>query len=242
MALAWSAVAHAQPGLGDKVYDPYVRRGIGEIELRTGRLAGRGLDGESGATLEAEYGFNDRVSGALVVEFEDPVRAPAKVDSLGLESVVYLGHIPRLGVDAGLYLEYEQRIHNESGVGEVKALFAKQAGPWQGLFNFVAKRAFTDRPGEDVTQLSYAAALDRGVWNGVRLGLEAFGDLGTDRRLGGRQDHFIGPMVKWTLPLPRLGGELEFETAYLFAAAPRRADSDGQARLVIEWERRWSRP
>ncbi len=239
VGLVWNASAQAAPGLGDKVYDPYVRRGIGEIELRTGRLTGKALDGESAATLEAEYGFNDRVSGALLVEFEDHVGEPAKVDAIGLESVIYLGQIPKLGIDAGLYLEYEQRIHNESGVGEAKALFAKSAGRYQALFNFVAKRPFTDKPGEAVTEFSYAASLDRETWSNLRLGVEAFGGLGTDRRFGGQQEHFIGPMVKWALPLRRFGGELEFETAYLFATGAARDSANGQARFLVEWERRW---
>lgn len=236
---AWSTGAQAAPGLGDKVYDPYVRPGVTEIELRSGRLTGKSLNGESAIVLEAEYGFNDRVSGALLVEFENHAGENAKVDAFALESVIYLGQIPKLGIDAGLYFEYEQRIHNESGVGEAKLLFAKQAGPYQGLFNVVVSRPFTDKPGEATAAFSYAASLDREVWSNLRLGVEAFGDLGSEQRFGGRQEHYIGPMAKWALPLRRLGGELEFEAAYLFAAGAARDTSAGQARLLVEWERRW---
>lgn len=49
--LAWSSAAQAAPGLGDKVYDPYVRPGVTETELRTGRLTGKSLNGESATTL-----------------------------------------------------------------------------------------------------------------------------------------------------------------------------------------------
>lgn len=174
-----------------------------------------------------------------MVEFEDHAGEKAKIDAVALESVIYLGQIPKLGIDAGLYFEYEQRIHNESGVGEAKLLLAKQAGPYQALFNFVVSRPFTDKRGEDIAAFSYAASLDREVWSNVRLGVEAFGDLGSEQRFGGRQEHYVGPMVKLALPLRRFGGELELETAYLFAAGAARDTSDGQARLLVEWERRW---
>ena len=239
-ALLASAVdARAEPGIGEKVYDPYVRPGTLELEARYGRLTGKALNGEAGVVVEAEYGFNERFSGALVVEYEDHVGEKDKIDAVGVEGVFWLGQIPKLGIDTSLYLEYEQRIHNESGVGEAKLLLGKQLGPWQVLVNLKASRPFTDKTADRMTEFGYAASVDRELTNFARVGVEAFGKLGDDRRVGGRQAHYIGPMVKWSVPFRKLRGELEIETSYLFAAGGARDDSRGQARILLEWERRF---
>ena len=239
LLLASAPGAKAAPGLGEKVYDPYIRPGTLELETRYGRLTGKSLDGESGAIVEAEYGFNERFSGALVLEYEDHVGEKDKIDAVGVEGVLWLGQIPKLGIDTSLYLEFEQRIHNESGVGEAKLLLGKQLGVWQVLVNLKASRPFTSHADDRITAFGYGVAIDREVTNFARVGVEAFGDLGDDHRFGGRQAHYIGPMVKWRVPFRKLKGELEIETSYLFAAGAARNDSRGQARILLEWEKRF---
>lgn len=240
VVLASANTAMAAPGLSNKVYSPYVKKGVTEVELRAGRLTGGPLDGEQAAIVEVEYGVSDRVSLAVLAEFEQHAGEAEKLDAIAVEGVAYLGQIPGLGVDVGGYLEYEQRIHNESGVAEAKLLLAKRSGGFEGLLNLIAHRPLSDRPGEHDTEFGYAAQATWDVGGDLRLGGQAFGDLGTDRGFGGRQPHYLGPVVQWEVrPAWLKGGELEFEGAYLLPVGSARDDADGQVRFVVEYERRF---
>lgn len=237
LAVAGSASAQ---GLANKVYSPYVMKGVDEIELRAGRLNGGPLDGEQAAVVELERGISDRVSLAAVAEFEQHAGEAKTLDAIAVEGVAYLGQIPGLGVDVGGYLEYEQRIHNESGVLEGKVLLAKQAGPFEALLNLIASKPLTDRPGQGDTAFGYAAQGTFDVGGGVRLGGQAFGDLGTSRSPGGRQSHYVGPVAHWEVRRAWLkGGELELEAAWLLPVAAARASTDSQVRLAVEYEKKF---
>lgn len=239
-ALAWAGAAAAdEPGLGNALDTPYVKNGMTEVDVHGARLTGRSDNGASGLIVELEHGFSDRLSLALLAEFEDGVGERRKLDAVGLEAVAYLGQIPRLGVDVGGYLEYEQRIHNESGVLEGKLLLARQFGPVEALLNVIAEQPLTNRDGEGAMGFGYAAEATADVGRDVRVGVQAFGDLGTNRSFGGRQDHFVGPVVRWEVRPWTRAGEFELEAAYLFAAGAARHDSDGQVRIGLEWEKRF---
>lgn len=236
--LGWAGAAAADPpGLGNAVYSPYVKSGVTEVELRGGRLTGGTENGSSGAVVEVELGLNDRLSLAVVGEFEDAPGEARKLDSVGLEAVAYLGQVPGLDVDVGGYLEYEQRIHAESGVLEGKILLARAFGPVETRLNLIAEQPLTDKPGEGATGFGYAAEATAPVNGALRLGLQAFGDLGTTRNLGGRREHYLGPVARWEIHPSRSVGELEFEAAYLFPLGAARDQADGQARFGIEWEK-----
>ena len=240
LCFALAGHATAEPGLGGKVYDPYIRNGVTEVEVRSARLTGGSDNGDATTVVELEKGLSYRVSLALLGEFEKHPSEAAKLDSVGLEGVVYLGQIPRLGIDTGLYLEYEQRLHNESGVGEAKLLFAKNVDRFQGLLNLIAQHSFTSRPGENVTQFGYAASATWELIPGLRAGAEAFGNLGTNHLVGGRNPHYVGPTVQWeTRPDWLRGGEFDVQAGYLFAADGARGYTDGQMRLNVEFERRF---
>jgi hypothetical protein len=235
-----AGAAAAEPGLANKVYAPYVRNGLTEVEVRGGRFTGGAANGESALVVELERGISDRISLAVLAEFEDHPGEARKLDAVAVEGVVYIGQIPGLGVDVGGYLEYEQRIHNESGAAEAKLLLARRAGPFEGLLNLIAVQPLTDRDGEGAMEFGYAAQGTMRAARGLKLGVQAFGDLGTNRSFGGRQAHFVGPMANWEIrPAWLKGGELEFEVAYLAAVGPARDDTDGQLRLTVEWERRF---
>ena len=240
LGLGLTGPARAEPGLANKVYSPYVRKGVTEVEVRAGRLTGGPLNGEQAAVIEVEQGISDRVSLAVLAEFEQHAGQAKTLDALAVEGVVYLGQIPVIGVDVGGYVEYEQRIRNESGVLEAKLLLAKRAGAFEGLFNLIAQKALTDRPGEDATAFGYAAQATWEVGRNLRLGGQAFGDLGTDRSFGGRRGHYFGPVAQWEVrPGWLKGGELEFEAAYLLPVAAARDSTSGQARFLLEYERRF---
>jgi hypothetical protein len=239
LAFGAGGTAEAQ-GLSNKVYSPYVEKGVTELELRGGRLNGGPLDGEAGAIIELEQGVSDRVSLAVLGEFERHAGERSKLDALAVEGVAYLGQIPGLGVDVGGYLEYEQRIHNESGVLEGKVLLARRAGPFEGLLNLIVQRPLSDRPGGHDAQFGYAAQATVEAAPHFKLGAQAFGDLGTDRSFGGRQGHYLGPVANWELkPRWMKGGELELEAAYLLPAGTARQDADNQLRFVVEFEKRF---
>jgi len=238
-SLAASSAA-AEPGLANKVYSPYVKKGVTELELRAGRLNGGAADGESGAVVELERGLSDRVSLAVVGEFERHAGEHSKLDAIAVEGVAYLGQLPGVGIDVGGYLEYEQRIHNESGVLEGKLLLAKQAGRVTTLLNLIASRALTDKSGDRETEFSYAAQSTVDMGGGVGLGAQAFGDLGTGRDLGGRQAHYLGPVATWELrPAWAKGGEVELEAAFLLPAGTARHETNNQVRLAVEFEKRF---
>lgn len=240
LAIGLGGTASAEPGLSNTVYSPYVKKGVTEVELRAGRLNGGPLDGEQSAIVELEHGFSDRLSLAVLAEFEQHAGEERKLDALAVEGVAYLGQIPGIGVDVGAYAEYEQRIHNESGVAEAKLLLAKRAGPAEALLNLIVSKALTDRPDEDETEFEYAAQLTTDVGHNARIGAQAFGDLGTQRSFGGRQAHYLGPVAQWELrPSWLRGGELEFEAAYLLPLGAARDDADNQLRFVVEFERRF---
>lgn len=240
LGLGWAGAAAADPpGLGNAVYSPYVKSGVTEVEVRGGRLTGGADNGASAAVVELERGFNDRLSLAVVGEFEDAPGEARKLDSVGLEAVAYLGQVPGLGVDVGGYLEYEQRIHAESGVLEAKLLLARPFGPVETSLNLIAAQPLTDKPGEGATTFGYAAEATAPVRGSLRLGLQAFGALGTNRDPGGRRDHYLGPVARWEIRPSRTIGELEFEAAYLVPLGAARDRTDGQVRFGIEWEKRF---
>lgn len=239
-SVAGSGIAVAAPGLANQVYSPYIKKGMTEVEVRGGRLTGGALNGEQSAIVELEHGVNDWLSLAVLAEFEQHAGEARKLDALAFEAVTYLGQIPGLGIDVGAYAEYEQRIHNESGVLETKLLLAKRAGDFEGLFNLIVTKPLTDKPGEGPTQLGYAAQATWLVANRLRLGAQAYGDLGTPRHFGGRQAHYLGPVARWeTRPKWLNGAELELEAAYLLPAGAARHDTNGQVRFAVAYERRF---
>jgi hypothetical protein len=236
-AIGFATTAAAAPGLGNAVYSPYVKNGVTEVEVRGGRLVGGGEAGDSGAVVELEHGFSDRLSLAVVGEIEDEPGAPRKLDSIGLEGVAYFGQVA--GVDVGGYLEYEQRIHNESGKLEGKLLLARRFGPVNGLLNIIAEKALTNRPGDGAIEFGYAAQGTVDAGHKLQVGLQAFGDLGTNRSPGGRQAHFLGPVMNWELHPRGSKNELELQAAYLAPLGGARRDTDGQVRVALEWETRF---
>jgi hypothetical protein len=232
--------AAAEPGLANQVYSPYVKKGVTELELRAGRLNGGALDGESAAVVELEHGVSDRLSLAVLGEFERHAGEKSKLDAVAIEGVAYLGQIPGIGVDVGGYLEYEQRIHNESGVLEGKLLLAKQSGRFETLVNLIAERPLTDKADDRETEFGYAAQTTFDMGGNLRVGGQAFGELGTSDSFGGRQAHYLGPMASWELrPAWMKGGEVELEAAYLLPVGTARREADNQVRFRIEFEKRF---
>ncbi len=216
---------------------PGVEKGVLEAEATAERLSGGDADGESSTKLEVGYGFTDRLHMAVIGEIEDEPGESATLEALGVEAIVDTGRIEALGLDTGLYFEYEQPLHNEAGKVEGKLLLGRDFGPVRGIFNIVAEQPLTDKDGEGAMEFGYAGQATAEVAHDVGVGVMAFGDLGTNRDFGGRQGHFAGPLVEWELDQLGGHGELEFKAAYLFALGAAKDETDGQIHLAVEWEK-----
>ncbi|HEV2362984.1 MAG TPA: hypothetical protein VGS12_02175 [Caulobacteraceae bacterium] len=238
-ALSLSGPARADPRLDEKVYDPFVERRVGEIEVRQGSEFGGPLGGADTAVLEAEYGVSDRVSLALVGAMGRAPGGEERFGSLGLEGVAWLGQVPAIGVDTGIYLEYSRGFSGQSGGPEAKLLLAKTAGRFQGLANLILERPLGVPRGEGYASYGYALSATWRTKGAFRLGAEAFGDLGSDRAFGGRQGAYVGPQVKWAGRPKGLPFEIELDAGWLAAVGTDSREGRTQARLNLEFERKF---
>ena len=227
-----SAPAFAAPGVGEKVYGATVERGVSEVEARYGRLVGDGADGEDGTVFELSHGFSDRFYGGLLFEFEREAGERRRLEAVGVEGIVALGHIDAIDSDVGVYGEYEG-VRDAPDKLETKLLLQHRKGPFDGRLNLIAEKQLTS--GEPVG-LGYAASADWKLIGELRGGVEAFGALGSTRHLLPRAEHFAGPMLKAELERLPGRGELGIEAGYLFALGAARDETDGQARLLLEYE------
>ena len=234
-----ASAARADPRLDEKVYAPYVLNGVAELETRFGRVSGGPLDGAATTVVEAEYGVNDHLSLAAIGAVTHGPGEGTRLAAIGLEAVAYLGQIPRLGVDAGLYLEYRKGLNGAEDVLEGKLLFAKTAGRFQGLANLIVERPLGVPKGEGYAAYGYAASATWRTLGHLRLGAEAFGDLGSDRAFLGRQGAYVGPQIKWSGRPRGSPVEIEVDAGWLAAVGESRNEASSEVRLAVELERRF---
>lgn len=220
--------AHAAPGLGDEVYGAEVEEGEAEVETIYGRLDGGADDGEDVLKLEAAYGVTDRLRLGLIGELEREPFESRKFEAVGVEAIYELGTLG--GVNFAAYGEYEITFDGADKV-ETKLLMQHRTGPVDLRLNLIAEKELSS--GADV-EFGYAASADVETFGEVRVGLQAFGELGTLDHLAPRAEHFVGPVAK--LEIEGLGPEIELQAGYLFALGAARDDSDGQFRLAVELE------
>jgi hypothetical protein len=228
----------ADPRLDEKVYDPYIENHVLEFEARAGQEIGGALDGERTVVMEAEYGLDDRLSLAVVAPITRTPGQESRLSHLGVEAVVYLGVIPRTGIDTGLYLEYAKGLDGQTDAAEAKLLLARTSGRFQGLVNIIAERPLGAPAGQGFASYGYAAsAMWRTVGN-LRLGAQTFGDLGDDHGVLSRaQGAYVGPEVKWSIRPRSSPFEIKLDASWLRAVGPDRREASSQARLGIELER-----
>ena len=227
-ALALAAPAHAAPGLGGEVYGAQISEHELELEARYGQLNGGTDGGKDKLRLEAAYGVNSRLELAMVGKFAKSPGSSRQTEAVSVEAIYRLGQIG--GIDVAAYGEYEVGLQG-SDAAEVKLLLQRKQGPWDFRFNLVAeKRMIVGAP----VELAYATSGDVEVASGVRLGLAAFGELGTFRRFAPRAEHFIGPVAKFKIK--GIGEGLQVKTGYLFAAGKALNSTSGQFRLNLEIE------
>ena len=227
-----SVPARAAPGIGEKVYGATVEKGVSEVEFRYGRLVGDYADGEDGAVIEVSHGFTDRFDAGALFEVEREPGESRRLEALGLEGVLALGHIEPIDTDVAVYGEYEAGRDAPDKI-EAKLLLQHRKGPFDGRLNLIVEK---ELEGGQSAELGYAASADWELVGGLRGGIEAFGELGSTGRLFPRAEHFVGPMLKTEVEHLPGHGELGIEAGYLFAVGASRDESNGQAGLLLEYE------
>jgi hypothetical protein len=230
-----SAPASAAPGVGSKVYGATLEAGLTEIEARYGRLQGGPDHGEDGLVLELAHAFSDKFYAAALIEFEREPGGPRKVEAYSFEAITPIGRVEALKLDIALYGEYEI-VRRQANKAETKLLLQHRDGGFDGRINLVAEKEL--QSGAPV-EFGYAASADWAAFGEFRLGLAAFGDLGTTRHFVPRAEHFAGPIVKTEIEHLPGNSELEIEAGYLRAFGAARDDAKGQWRLLLEWETRF---
>ena len=230
VALACAAVspAYAAPGLGGEVYSATVEKGETEFEARWDELDGGPDDGESVFMLEAAHGVTDKFLLALKGEFEKDPGSSREAEAMAVEAIYELGQLG--GIDFALYGEYEIVFEGADKI-ETKLLLQRKSGPWDVRLNLIAEKELED--GEPL-EFEYAASADVATVGELRLGIEAFGELGTSKNFLPNAEHFVGPSAKFEIE--GLGPEIEIQAGYLFAIGKARDDADGQFRLGLEIE------
>lgn len=227
-----TTAAKAAPGLGEKVYGATLEKGVTEFESRYGRLTGGADNGEDTLTLEIEHGFSSRFAAGLLAEIEREPGDRRRLEAVGIEGIYSLGRIDALGLDTAVYAEYEA-VRGDHDVLETKLLLQHKQGPFDGRVNLIVEKRLGTG---EALEIGYAASADWAALGELRLGVEAFGELGSTRSFAPRAEHFLGPMAKIEIEHLPGNSELGIETAYLFAAGAARDDAKGQARLLLEWE------
>jgi len=220
--------AQAAPGLGDEVYGAEVDKGELELESIYGTLAGGPEDGEDALVLEAAYGVSDSFRFGVRGEFEKEPGVSREFEALGFEGIYELGKVG--GVSFAVYGEYEIVFEGADKI-ETKLLVQHKTGPLDLRLNLIAEKELES--GEKV-ELEYAASADVETFGEVRLGVQAYGELGTFDNILPRAEHFIGPVAKFEIE--GLGPELGIEAGYLFALGEAKDETDGQFRLKLELE------
>lgn len=184
--------------------------------------------------VEVSRGLAENWRVALLGEFEKGPGTDARFDSLAFETVFGFGRA--WGFNTGIYIEYEQRLRNESGVLEGKFLLERKFGWLETLANFNAEQPLTKRDGEGAAEFGYAGLALVEPIEHVEVGLEVHGDLGTSRHSGGRTAHFLGPALRWEMGEgTEAMGELELGVSYLFNVGDRRGTAPGALNFTLEW-------
>ena len=230
-AAACALASVAAPALAEpsgEISSPVVVKGETEIEAIYGRLSGGPDSGADILRLEASHSVTDKLRLAIRTEIERAPDEPRKLAAVSFEAIYEVGRVG--GIDLGLYGEYEA-VRDGTDKLEGKVLLERRAGPFDARLNLIGAKPLTS--GEPL-ELGYAASADVEAIGELRLGVAAFGGLGSTRTFLSRADHFVGPVVK--TEIEGLGPELEIELGYLFALGKAKDASDGQFRLVLEME------
>lgn len=226
--LSAASTAWAAPGLGGEVYGATVEPGEVELEMRSGILTGGPDAGENNVRAEVGYGITGHTRIAVVAEFEKEPRSSRKLEAVSIEAIQ---NIARVGpIDVALYGEFEA-VRGGPDQVEGKLLLQYRGRRTDVRLNLIAGKPLL---GGAKVELGYAASADVAVSDDVRVGVAAFGGLGTFANFAPRDEHFAGPNFKFHTSA--LGRPFKIETGYLFAFGAAKDDAKGMVRLNLELE------
>lgn len=231
-ALLLPAIAAAEPGRAAEVYGPGVARGETELELRGGMLEGGAADGEWQIKAEASHAFTDWWRPGLVAEWERE-GGNTEFTAFALENVFDFTPTRSWPVHFGGYLEYE---HPQNGPDhlETKLLMQHAHGPVALTLNLIGEREIGSGASNQ-WEFGYAAEAAYALNDDVSLGVQGFGDAGTDDDFGdfGKHAQYWGPFTQFEIG--HVGeGEVELQLGYLIGSGD--AEADGQFRFKLEYE------
>src|SRR5262245_32374237 len=225
-------LAAAEPGLAGEVYGAGVSQGETEFEFRSGILDGGDADGDWQIKAEAAHAFTDWWRPGLVAEWEHE-GGESEFTAFAIENVFDFTATRDWPVHFGGYVEYEFTQEGPDAV-ELKLLTQRERGPLDLRLNLISERQ-VGSGASDEWEFGYAAQAGYALNDDFELGVQGFGDAGTDDNFGefGDQAHYWGPFAQFEVG-DLGGGEVELQLGYL--AGFGEAEGDGQFRLKLEYE------
>jgi hypothetical protein len=140
--------------------------------------------------LEAAYGVTDHLRIGVLGEFGRDSGTSRKLNAAAIEAIYALGKTG--GIDFAVYGEYEFAFDGPNQI-ETKLLMQHRSGPWDLRLNLIASKEMV--AGAPV-ELGYAASADVAVAKRLRLGVSAYGNLGTFSDFAPAAEHYAGPIAK----------------------------------------------
>jgi hypothetical protein len=223
--------AHADPGPASEVYSPTVTRGLTELELRGGLLNGGSADGDWQVKAEASHGVTDWWRPAVVAEWANEA-GDTNLTAFAVESIFDLTATRTWPVHFGGYVEYEWANDGPNEL-EIKLLMQRERGPLDLRLNLIGTRLLGSAP-DDNWEFGYAAQALYSFNDDFALGVQGFGDAGTNDNFGlDDQAQYWGPFAQIEAGHFN-NGELELQVGYL--AGFGEAEADGIFRVKLEYE------
>ena len=230
-AVLFPWAASADPGPASEVYSPSITRGLTELELRSGVLRGGGAAGDWQSNIEAGYGVTDWWRPAIVGEWR---HAGDETDftAFAIENVFDFTMTRAWPVHLGGYVEYEWANDGPDEL-EFKLLMERERGRLDLRLNLIGTRLLGSAP-DDTWEFGYAAQASYAFSDDFALGVQGFGDAGTNDNFGlDGQAQYWGPFAKIEAGHFN-NGEVELQLGYLAGFGG--AEADGIFRVKLEYE------
>lgn len=179
----------------------------GETELELYETYYAPASGQTGRRavhqLEVGRGLTDRFDLALYGVFASMTAAPLEFQAVKLRGRYKVLGAASAPVDLVLYLEgQKQVVGDEPWVLEEKVILGRDFGPFGLSVNLVAEQVFVG--GEVLDVWGWAAGANVPVAEGVRVGVETFGEW-TEEGGVSTTEAFAGPSAVVALPFLRVG-------------------------------------
>lgn len=219
---------------GSSVYGATVEKGESEAELIYGLFHGGEEDGGWGLVAELNHGVTEWWRTEIQFEFEREPEEDAVLEGVEFENVFAFNATRDWPVRLGAAVAYEFGLRDEPDGVEAMLIAEHASGPLSVRGNFITTRGIGD-DADDTFAFGYAAQLLYGLGDEVSLGLEGYGDAGTEDAFAEFDEaaHYWGPVAQLELP-GAAGAEPALQLGYL--AAFGEAEADGYFQMVLELE------